>query len=114
MICAPAAAWPVSEREHGPEDRERCEDGADDHPLKKGQQTRESVGRTWLAQSRSGAAASVFDAAVSVLRFIAALLAKQHAFLVSQKNPTTAVQPRGVRPESKSTFSRLPFSYFAG
>jgi hypothetical protein len=45
---------------------------------------------------------------------IAALLAKQHAFLVSQENPTTAVQPRGVRPESKSTFSRLPFSYFAG
>src|ERR1700731_1591603 len=33
MICAPAAERPVSEREHGPEDRERCEDGADDHRL---------------------------------------------------------------------------------
>jgi hypothetical protein len=33
MICAPAAARPVSEREHGPKDRERCEDGADDHRL---------------------------------------------------------------------------------
>jgi hypothetical protein len=33
MICAPAAARPVSERERGPEDRERCEDGADDHRL---------------------------------------------------------------------------------
>src|SRR5438552_882848 len=31
MICAPATARPVSERELGPEGRERCEDGADDH-----------------------------------------------------------------------------------
>ena len=45
MTCAPAVARPVSEREHGPEDRERCEDGADDHPLNNGPQTRESVGR---------------------------------------------------------------------
>ena len=32
MICAPQQRGPVCEREYGPEDRERCEDGADDHP----------------------------------------------------------------------------------
>ncbi len=36
MICAPTAARPASEREHGPEGRERGEDGADDHIAEKG------------------------------------------------------------------------------
>ena len=37
MICAPTAARPASEREHGPEGRERGEDGADDHIAEKGE-----------------------------------------------------------------------------
>jgi hypothetical protein len=58
MICAPAAARPVSERERGPEDRERCEDGADDHPLKYRAANSRVCGRQGRTQSRRGAAAS--------------------------------------------------------
>ena len=42
----------------GRNSRERCEDGADDHSLINGQQTRRVCGETGRAQSRRGAAAS--------------------------------------------------------
>ncbi len=44
MICAPAEARPVSEREHGPEDREHREDGA--YIITNSESVRESGPRT--------------------------------------------------------------------